>query len=194
MRRILLSAALLIATGLMTACGPNVSPNTYEASESGVASKVVAGVVIGKRAVKIDAKSGVGGLAGAGMGAAGGSAIGGSSRANIVGGIGGAVIGGVLGHAVDKAAHSHKAFEYIINLKNGSTISIAQVQEMEFEVGQPVLVIYGARTRIVPDNTIRPVDQDKPAVKSNTVKKKRTVTRKVEKLESVEKAVNYNEI
>jgi outer membrane lipoprotein SlyB len=194
MKRILLLAALPAILSLMTGCGPNVSPNTYEASESGVASKVVSGIVVGKRAVKVDAKSGLGGLAGAGMGAAGASAIGGSPHANIAAGIGGAVIGGVLGNAVDKAAHSHKAFEYIINLKNGSTISIAQVQEVEFEVGQSVLVIYGAMTRIVPDNTIRPVDQDKPAVKSNTVKRKKTVTRNVEKRESVEKAVNYNEI
>lgn len=189
MKRILLSVALLSALGLTTACGPNVSPNTYEASESGVASKVVAGVIVGKRAVKVDAKSGVGGLAGAGIGAAGGSAIGGSSRANIAGAIGGAVIGGVVGHAIDKAAHSHKAFEYIINLKNGSTISIAQVQEMEFEVGQHVLIIYGATTRIVPDNTIQPVDTAKPAaISKTTVKKSKTVTRKVEK------AVSYNEI
>jgi outer membrane lipoprotein SlyB len=189
MKRILLFVTLPVVLGLMTGCGPNVSPNTYEASESGVASKVLSGVIVGKRAVKIDAKSGVGGLAGAGVGAAGGSAIGGSPQANIAGAIGGAVIGGLLGNAVDKAAHSHKAFEYIINLKDGSTISIAQVQEMEFEVGQSVLVIYGSTTRIVPNNTIQPVDAGKPAAKSNTTfKKKKTVTQKVEKNAS------YNEI
>ena len=189
MKRILLFITLPAVLTLMTGCGSNVSPNTYEAAESGVASKVLAGVIVGKRAVKIDAKSGVGGLAGAGVGVAGGSAIGGSPQANIAAAIGGAVIGGLIGNAVDKAAHSHKAFEYIINLKDGSTISIAQVQEMEFEVGQPVLVIYGATTRIVPDNTIKTVEKDKVVAKSNTnVRKNKTITRKVEK------TVHYNEI
>lgn len=189
MKRVLLFVTLPALFGLMAGCGPNVSPNTYEASESGVASKVVSGLIVGKRAVKVDAKSGLGGLAGAGVGAAGGSAIGGSPQANIAGAIGGAVIGGLVGNAVDKAAHSHKAFEYIINLKNGSTISITQVQEMEFQVGQRVLVIYGSMTRIVPDNTIQPVDSAKPAAKSNTtVKKKKAVT------QQVEKNVSYNEI
>lgn len=153
--------ALVMFLGLLSGCAPNVSPHTYEASEAGVASKVLSGVVIGKRAVKVDANSGVGGLAGAGAGAVGGSAIGGSSRGNAVGAIGGAVVGGLVGNAIEKAVHSHKAFEYIIKLSNGSTISIAQVQELEFEVGQHVLVIYGAKTRIVPDNTIVPVEKTK---------------------------------
>lgn len=154
MQKIMLFVTLAIFLGFLGGCAKNVSPHTYEASEAGVASKVLSGVVIGKRAVKVDANSGVGGLAGAGAGAAGGSAIGGSMRGNVVGAIGGAVVGGLVGNAIDKGINSHKAFEYIIKLKNGSTISIAQVQEMQFELGQHVLVIYGAMTRIVPDNTI----------------------------------------
>lgn len=154
MKRVLLFVVLSTFLGLVTACAKNISPHTYQASEAGVANKVLSGVIIGKRAVKVDANSGVGGLAGAGAGAVGGSAIGGSARGNVVGAIGGAVVGGLLGNAVDKGINSHKAFEYIIKLKNDTTISIAQAQEMQFEVGQHVLVIYGAMTRIVPDNTI----------------------------------------
>ena len=194
MKKILLLVTLPVILGLMSGCAPNVSPHTYEASESGVASKVVSGLIVGKRAVKVDAKSGIGGLAGAGVGAAGGSAIGSSRQANIAGAIGGAVVGGLVGHAIDKGINSHKAFEYIINLKNGSTISIAQVQEMEFQVGQRVLVIYGAMTRIVPDNTIQPVDQHKPSPQSKTVKKKIKYSRTIEKRERIEKPLNYNEI
>lgn len=137
---------------LLSACGRSVSPNTYDAAEAGVASKVVQGTIIGKRKVKIDGSSGMGGLAGVAAGAAGGSAIGGSDRANIAGAVGGAVLGGLVGHAVDKGVNSHKAYEYIIKLKSGSTISIAQAQELEFNIRQPVLVIYGATTRIVPDD------------------------------------------
>ncbi len=154
MKKSILLSVLAIMSLFMMGCAQNVSPHTYNACEAGVASKVLSGVIIGKRAVKIDASTNVGGLAGAGIGAAGGSAMGGGSRANIAGALGGAVIGGVVGQAMDKAVNAHRAFEYIIRLEKGSTISIAQVQEMEFAVGQPVLIIYGAMTRIVPDNTI----------------------------------------
>lgn len=192
MKNFLFVTVLSVMLGFLTACAPNVSPHTYQASESGVASKVLSGVIVGKRAVKVDANSGVGGLAGAGIGAAGGSAIGGSSHSNIAGAIGGAVLGGVVGNAIEKAIHSNKAFEYIINLKDGSTISITQVQELEFAVGQSVLIIYGATTRIVPDNTGGAVETSpapvvqkprKPAAKNN-----RVVTRKIER------PVQYNEI
>jgi outer membrane lipoprotein SlyB len=157
MKKILLFTTLSVVLGLISACAQNLSPYTYEACEAGVANKVLAGVIVGKRPVKVDASSGVGGLAGTGIGAAGGSAIGNSSGGNIAGAIGGAVIGGVVGHALDKTINTKRAYEYIIDLRNGSTISIAQVQEMEFAVGQPVLIIYGAVTRIVPDDTIKPI-------------------------------------
>lgn len=142
-----------LMVSLVAACGRPVSPNVYDACEAGVPSKVVQGVIVAKRKVKIDASSGVGGLAGAAGGAVGGSAIGGGSRGNIVGAIGGAVLGGIVGDAIDKGVNSKKAYEYIIKLRNGPTISIAQAQELEFQVNQPVMVIYGATTRIIPDDT-----------------------------------------
>lgn len=172
MKKILIVTLLSISIGLITACALNVSPHTYQACETGVASKVLAGVIIGKRAVNVDANSGVGGLAGAGIGAAGGSAMGSSAHSNIAGAIGGAVLGGVVGNALEKTIHRHKAFEYIINLNNGSTISITQVQELEFSVGQPVLIIYGETTRIVPDNTIK-IKQHNTAAKPRVAAKEK---------------------
>ncbi len=144
---------IMAATILLGGCARNISPNTYQAAEAGVVSKVVSGVIIGKREVNIDANSGAGGMAGVAAGATGGSAIGGGARSNIVGAIGGAVIGGVIGNAADKAVNRHKGFEYIIRLDNGSIISIAQTNDIQFEVKQRVLVVYGAMTRIVPDTT-----------------------------------------
>lgn len=157
MKKICLFTMLFSFLGCMMACTHNVSPNTYEACEAGVASEVVSGVVIGKRPVKIDANnnSGVGELAGAGIGAVAGSSMSSHSRGSLAGAIGGAILGGVVGNSVTKAVSTHKAYEYIINLNNGSTISIAQVQEAEFEMGQRVLVIYGSMTRIVADNTLK---------------------------------------
>jgi outer membrane lipoprotein SlyB len=154
MKRYFLLSVFSMASLLIGGCAGNVSPNSYDAAEAGIASKVVQGVIIGKRKVKIDGKGGVGGLAGAGMGAVGGSAIGGGDRSHIAGAIGGAVLGGVIGDQIDKRINQHQAYEYIIRLKNGSTISIAQVQELEFAIHQPVLVIYGAMTRIVPDECV----------------------------------------
>ena len=149
-----LTIALVLIVSLLTGCGQDVSTNTYQAAEVGVASKVLYGVIIAQRPVAIDASNNIGGLAGAGAGAVGGSAIGGSARSNIVGAIGGAVAGGIAGQAIDKAANRKKGMEYIIRLKDGSTISVTQAQDLHLAVNQHVLVIYGATTRVVPDETI----------------------------------------
>ncbi len=150
----ILSQCLLLCL-LLTGCGKNVSPNTYEASEVGVVSRVMAGTIIAKRAVTIDNHSDVGMLAGAATGAVGGSAIGGSGRGNLAGAIGGAVVGGVVGNVADKAINRKKGFEYIIKLKDGSTIAVAQASDILFQINQKVLVIYGAMTRIIPDDTAK---------------------------------------
>lgn len=152
MKNLFLVASILFTSLFISSCAQNVSPNTYEASQIGRANKVVSGVVISKRAVNIDANSGAGGLAGVTAGAAAGSAIGGSPAANVVGAVGGAVIAGILGNAIDKSINHHQGFEYIIKLKNNSTISVVQTQEMQFAVNQRVLVVYGEMTRIIPDN------------------------------------------
>lgn len=152
MKKIYTLVIITMITSLLTGCGANVSPNTYDACEAGVASKVVHGVIVGKRRVNIDAHGGVGGLAGAAGGAIAGSAIGGGDRAHLLGAVGGAVLGGVVGNAIDKKINTHAAYEYIIRLRSGSTISVAQAQELEFCINQPVMVIYGPTTRIVPDD------------------------------------------
>lgn len=145
---------LVSITSLLTACAPNISPNSYDVCEAGRASRVVPGTIIGKRKVKIDANSGAGGLAGAAAGAVGGSAIGGGDRAHIAGAIGGAVLGGLIGNQIDKKVNSKLAYEYIVKLVDGETISVAQAQDLEFFMHEPVLIIYGATTRIVPDESV----------------------------------------
>ena len=138
----------------LVSCAKNVSSTTYEASEVGVTSKVVSGEIISKRVVNIDDNSGAGGLAGTVAGAAAGSSVGGSPAGHVVGAVGGAVIGGVAGNAIDKAINRHQGFEYIIKLKSGSVVSIVQEKDVELKVHQHVLVIYGAMTRIIPDETV----------------------------------------
>jgi outer membrane lipoprotein SlyB len=138
---------------MLVGCTQNISPNTYTTSQVGVAGKVLPGEVVAKRIVTVDNSSGVGGAAGVLAGGAAGAAIGGSTEANIVGAVGGALIGGVVGNAIDKSVTRKQAYEYVIKLDNGSTVSIAQSLEVELAVHQRVLVMYGAMTRVVPDTT-----------------------------------------
>jgi len=142
-----------VACFLLCGCVHNVSPNTYTHEEVGVASRVNKGVIISKRVIKIESTSGVGGLAGAAGGAAAGSSIGGSAAANVAGAVGGAVAVGVVGHEIDKAVNRRTGYEYIIKLDEGKTISVAQERSVQLAIGQRVLIIYGAMTRIVPDTT-----------------------------------------
>lgn len=143
----------IAASLLMVGCAQNVSPNTYQSGEVGVASRVVPGVVIAKRSVNIDANSGAGGLAGVAAGAAAGSTMGSSTSSNVVGAVGGAVVGGVAGNAIDKAVNHHQGYEYIIRLNKGRIISVVQEKDVQFRVNQRVLIIYGAMTRLIPDTT-----------------------------------------
>lgn len=152
MKKLLVISFTLVSTITLTGCINPASPNVYDVRQAGVASQVEPGTIMSKRSVKIDAKGGFGGLAGIAAGGIGGSAIGGGSRANLLGGVGGAVLGGLIGNAIDTKVNRFPAYEYIIKLKNGNSISVAQSTELEFQVHQPVLVIYGPTTRIVPHN------------------------------------------
>ena len=155
MKKIMLLPLAVIVSLLLCGCVHNMSPSTYSHDEAGEASKVKKGVIISKRLIKIEGTSGVGGVAGGVAGAAAGSAIGGSTAANVVGAVGGAVAAGVIGHELDKAVNRRTGYEYIIELNNGKTISVAQERTVELAVGQRILIIYGAMTRVVPDTTIK---------------------------------------
>lgn len=155
MKKILLLAFVAItASSILCGCVTNVSPNTYTAGEVGVASRVNKGVILSKRMIKIEATSGVGGVAGAVGGAAAGSMIGKNTATNVVGAVGGAVAAGVVGHELDKAINRRTGYEYIIKLDDGKTISVTQEKSVNLAVGQHVIIIYGAMTRVVPDETI----------------------------------------
>lgn len=163
MKRVSLLIIVSMLAVSITGCVNPVSPNSYDVCEAGVASQVLHGTIVSKRKVSIDARGGAGGLAGAAAGAVGGSAIGGGDRAHILGAIGGAVLGGLVGNAIDKKVNTFPAYEYIIKLKSGNSISVAQAQELEFQVNQPVMVIYGPRTRIVPDNGMSQYAEHRPS-------------------------------
>lgn len=152
MKKILLSILCFSFAFSLTACAPNLSPNSYTSDQVGVASTVKRGVIISRRPVNIDNNTGAGGLVGVGAGAVAGSQIGGSGAANALGAIGGAVVGGLLGNAAEKSINHQTGFEYIIRQRNGKVISVVQTQENMFAVGERVMVLYGPTVRILPDD------------------------------------------
>jgi len=146
----------LIIIGLsfsLAACAPDLSSGTYGGGQVGVASQALSGTIVGKRLVKINNNSHVGGAVGAVGGAVAGSFIGGGTRENILGGLGGAVVGGLVGNAIDNKVNSQQGFEYVIRIKKGKTIAVTQTVDNNLAIGQRVMVIYGDPVRVIPDNT-----------------------------------------
>lgn len=45
-----------------------------------------------------------------------------------------------------------QGYVYVIKLNNGSTVSIAQSEDLKLKVKQHVLVVYGKLTRVLPDD------------------------------------------
>lgn len=153
MKRYLALLMIIFSCMLAAACAPNLSSNTYSGGQVGVASKAISGTIVSKRTVQIDNNSHVGGLIGTASGAVAGSTIGSGTTANVLGGIGGAVVGGLVGNAIDKGIHSQQGFEYIIRTNKGETIAVTQAMDTNLPVGSRVLVIYGEKTRVIPDSS-----------------------------------------
>lgn len=145
--------ALLPLAALTVACGPNMSPNSYDAHSVGEVRRAERGTVESYRWVQINGESGVGTVAGAGIGAAAGSTIGNSGAENIIGAIGGAIIGGLIGGGVEKSAKNKSGFEYIVRTESGSLVTLVQADEQPLPEGAPVLILFsGSRSRLVFDH------------------------------------------
>ena len=148
-----LAAAAALATGL-AGCQSSIAPDTYSAASVGQVQRTVRGTVLSLRGVSIEGtRSGIGAGAGAIAGGVGGSAIGGGTRANIAGAVGGAVVGGIIGALAEEAVTKQGGVEYIIETETGALVTIVQGPEPTLAAGQKVLVIYGARARVIVDPT-----------------------------------------
>ncbi|MCW2245741.1 outer membrane lipoprotein SlyB [Azospirillum fermentarium] len=145
--------AALVA-GATAACAPNMSPDSYAAGAVGQVNRTVRGVVVSARPVAIGGtQSGLGAGAGAVAGGVAGSAIGGNARANVIGAVGGAVIGGIAGAMAEDAATRQSGMEYVVQTENGALLTVVQGASPVLAPNQKVLVIYGARSRVIPDPT-----------------------------------------
>ena len=161
-------AALLPLAFSVVACGPSVSPNTYDAHSVGEVRRAERGTIESYRWVKIQGKSGVGTVAGAGVGAAAGSTIGNGGAESVIGAIGGALIGGMIGNSVEKSASTKSGFEYVIRTETGSLVTLVQADDQPLPEGAPVLILFsGSRSRIVFDHNAPRGNQHQPAAYYN---------------------------
>ena len=74
----------------------------------------------------------------------------GSDTAHILGAIGGAVVGGIAGNAAQEGLSSQSGYEYVIQLDNGSMVTVSQGNDVLLNPGQKCMVLYGKRARVVP--------------------------------------------
>lgn len=147
-------AFAVLATAL-AGCASGLGANSYEASQVGRVARVEEGTIVAVRPITIEAPNSsakIGTLAGAALGGLAGSEIGGGRKANTAGAIGGAVLGGLAGNAIGKSAGAQPGFAYTIRLPSGELVSVTQGGDFAMPAGTPVLIEYGARARVIPQN------------------------------------------
>ncbi len=164
-RAIWLAMPLALA---VSACKPDISPNTYNASAVQQANKVEQGVIAGVRRVEVKVAGTNGAIAGAAAGGVVGSTVPGSSTGSALGAVGGSLIGGLIGSSAERAVGDTTAFEYIVRKPNGDLVSVTQHDTTPMALGQRVLVIAGSQARIVPDYTTEPPEPPKKAEAKTT--------------------------
>lgn len=147
--RILAAGLVMLVVG---ACSGIHSNDTYKRGELGRSAQIEKGVIVSVREVNVEGtRSGAGTIGGAVAGGAIGSTIGGNDFVRVASAVGGAVIGAVVGTAAEEGVTSGSATEFIIRKENGDTFVILQNDGEKMQPGAPVLIIYGEKTRIVPD-------------------------------------------
>lgn len=150
------AAAFAVLAMALAGCASGLGANSYDPASVGRVARVEEGTVVGVRPITIEGSSQsskIGTLAGAALGGLAGSELGGGRKANAAGAIGGAVLGGLAGNAIGKSAGSQPGFAYTIRLPSGELVSVAQAGDYALPVGAPVLIEYGDRARVIPQNT-----------------------------------------
>lgn len=147
----LLALPLMLATG---ACTSNIGANQYSVSGTGEVNRALKGTVVSVRQVSVQSENGAGTLIGAAAGGVAGSTIGGGDTAHILGAIGGAVLGGMAGDAAQGALSKQGGYEYVIQLDNGSLVTVTQGTDVLLTPGQKCIVLYGKQARVIPYNGI----------------------------------------
>jgi outer membrane lipoprotein SlyB len=120
-------AAVLVLT--LSACSSKtIAPGDYDSSEVGKIKKVVPGVIISKRPVRIHSQ----------VADSTSTAIDNNTTAAT--------------NNDDNALNRSHGFEYVIRLNSGAIISLVQTEDLNLQTKQHILVIYGKNTRVVADD------------------------------------------
>ena len=150
MKRITLTVAALAAVATLAGC-MTTSPDVVQPYHAQRMSHVQDGTILSIRPVTVDGQqSGAGAVTGGVVGGIAGSSVGGPREGAVVGVIG-AVAGAVIGNAIERDATREKAYEIIVQLRNGERRAIVQAQGNEpLNVGDAVLLVTtGGRTRVM---------------------------------------------
>ena len=141
------AALLMILPMLLTAgaCTSRIGADQYDTSAVGEVNRAVKGTVVSVRQISIASNNGAGTLIGGAAGGVAGSMIGGSDTAHILG-----AIGGAAGNAAQEGLSSQSGYEYVIQLDNGSMVTVSQGNDVLLNPGQKCMVLYGKRARVVP--------------------------------------------
>lgn len=150
----LVTAAFIALT--VVGCAPSISSDTYSTSTANQINRVIAGTIVSAREVQVSGDSMGGGgmvgtLAGGSLGAiAAGTNIG-QGYGSAAAAIGGAVLGGVIGNYAEKKVTSQRGMEYVVKTNQGTMVSVVQGLTPRLNIGQHVLVQYGAKARVTVD-------------------------------------------
>lgn len=146
---------------LLSSCAREISPNVYNESHVGEASRSFRGSIISVREITVTAGEHLeDNSTGIGLGAVAGGLAGnqfGSGSGNIAATVGGAVLGGVAGAFAEKQLKSQTALEYIVELDNRELRTVVQGTEPRLSPGTRVILMIGqkGRSRIVADSNCR---------------------------------------
>jgi outer membrane lipoprotein SlyB len=145
-------AALALA---LAGCASGLGANSYERGAVGTVARVDEGTVVASRNIVIEGSrtgAAVGTAAGAAIGGVAGSQVGGGREENAIGAVVGAVAGGALGNAIGNASTRQNGYAYTVRLRSGELVTITQGGDIPIANGTPVLVEYGERARVIPQN------------------------------------------
>lgn len=140
---------VLVTLLLLSACA-TTGDSRYRVETIGNAKRSVGAIVISNKPIMIQAgTTGTGSLVG---GTTGGLiADNNSDNAGVV--FAGIIAGAIIGEMIESNANVHKATEYVIQTKNDSLLTVAQVDKNNpiFKVGEKVILIHGYPSRLIRD-------------------------------------------
>lgn len=145
---------LTLGAVLLTSCAREIDSDVYAAGHVGEVSTTYAGVIKNVRQVTVQhgeqlEDNGLGIVGGGVAGGVIGSAVG---KGNFAPTAAGAIVGAVAGSFAEKKLKQQTALEYIVELENGSLMTVVQGMDQPLSIGQPVYVMVsqGGRSRITP--------------------------------------------